>query len=91
MNLYLLTQDVRQGYDTYDSVVVVAESAEEAQQIHPYARGAFEDGKSGELFSEQFWNSRTWADSYEDVEVEWIGLASGKLRKGVVLASFNAG
>ena len=35
MNLYLLTQDVNMGWDTYDSAIVCAESEEEAVKIHP--------------------------------------------------------
>ena len=35
MNLYLLTQDVNMDWDTYDSVIVCAESEEEAVKIHP--------------------------------------------------------
>ena len=35
MNLYLLTQDVNVGWDTYDSAIVCAESEAEAVKIHP--------------------------------------------------------
>lgn len=33
MNLYLISQDVNNDYDTYDSAVVAAESEEEARGI----------------------------------------------------------
>ncbi len=35
MGLYLLTQTANRGYDTYDSCVVVAASAEDARAIRP--------------------------------------------------------
>ncbi len=39
MNLYLLSQNVNDGYDTYDSCVVAAESADEARTITPSSFG----------------------------------------------------
>lgn len=36
MNLYKISQDVNDDWDTFDSAVVVAESAEEANKIIPY-------------------------------------------------------
>ena len=35
MKLYLISQDVNNDYDTYDSAVVAAESEEEARRIVP--------------------------------------------------------
>ena len=35
MKLFKIYQNRNPGYDTYDSAVVVANSAEEAQKIHP--------------------------------------------------------
>jgi hypothetical protein len=35
MKLYLLSQSVADGYDTYDSVVVAAKSIKDARTIHP--------------------------------------------------------
>ena len=79
MNLYLLTQNQNSGYDTYDSVVVRAESAEEARKILPSRYT-----KWGGSYS-------TWADTPEQVQVELIGFALPETKAGVVLASFNAG
>lgn len=76
MNLYLLTQDVNVGYDTYDSVIVCAESEEEAVKIPP-------DG-------EYRWDD-TWAENPSLVKCRKIGVADESIEKGVVLASFNAG
>ena len=33
MKIYLLEQDLNNGYDTYDSVVVIAENENEARKI----------------------------------------------------------
>lgn len=35
MNIYLLTNNVVTGYDTYDSCVVVAKDEESARLMHP--------------------------------------------------------
>ena len=80
MNLYLISQSVNNGYDTYDSAVVCAESEEEARSIHP----------NGDLD----WNGGngpygTWCNK-DSVSVQLIGSAIDQ-QKGIILASFNAG
>jgi hypothetical protein len=84
MNLYLLTQNEARGYDTYDSCVVAAESAEEAQKIHPGY------GISGEWWTSRY-RSSTWATHLENVKVELLGVAVEGTKAGTILASFNAG
>lgn len=79
MNIYLLSQHDRKGYDTYDSCVVYAESEELAQLIMPDGYATF----GGWL--------NTWASSPENVDVTYIGKAFEGAQAGVVLASFNAG
>lgn len=78
-NLYRLTQDVNNDYDTYDSCIVCAKSEDDARRISPnnyYAWGEY----SG------------WAYKVEDVKVEHIGVALPHiLLNSVVIASFNAG
>lgn len=83
MNLYLITQDVVNGYDTYDSAVVAAKTAEEAKRIHP-------DGKTIP-FAEGEYNWGSWASKPEDATAELIGKAKLGTKKGVICASFNAG
>ena len=80
MNIYLISQDENNDYDTYDSVIVVAENNKEAVKIHP-------DGDDAE------WDRRysTWASSPSKVSAALIGKASDDIQPGVVLASFNAG
>lgn len=80
MNIYYISQDENNDYDTYDSMVVVANSEEEAKQIHPRRDG----------WIDNIWN--VWASSPERVKVELVGTASNKYREpGIILASFNAG
>lgn len=81
MNIYLLTQDVNVGWDTYDSAIVCAESEEEAVKIHP----------GGDFFDTGWeWNA-DWVKNPSHVECKKIGVADESIEKGVVLASFNAG
>jgi hypothetical protein len=84
MNLYLLKQNINNGYDTFDSVVVCAATAEEARMIHPSEDVKEWDGLEGDPCV-SYWVSA------KDVEVELIGTAVPGLKKGVVTASYNAG
>jgi hypothetical protein len=79
MNLYLLTQEVNRGYDTYDSCVVAAESAEDARVIQPREI----EFEPDENFS--------WWVSPESVTVTFLGRATESIKRGVICASFNAG
>ena len=79
MKLWLLSQDVCKGYDTYNSVVVAAKTEQEAKQILP-----------NEYLS---WDSagQSWAYKPEEVSAELIGTAISGTKEGVILSSFNAG
>ena len=72
--LYKIWQNTNNGYDTYDSAIVCAETEEEARNI--------EVGSVGEYGG--------WV-SPEYVHVEEIGIAKDSVKKGIILASFNAG
>lgn len=82
MKLWLIAQDANSGYDTYDSAVVVAETAEEARSIHP----------SG---NQRQWDNNypSWAERPDQVSAVEIGTPlEGFANSGrVILASFNAG
>lgn len=78
LNLYLLTQNDQSGYDTYDSCIVAAVSAAEAQRIRP-------DGYAWVQCRDS-----SWARSPESVSVELIGKAEAT-KPGLILASYNAG
>lgn len=78
MNLYHLSQTENNGYDTYDSCVVAADTEAEAQGITPDGFGF--GGR---------WPS--WADNRNQVVVRLIGVAVEGTPTGVICASFNAG
>lgn len=78
MNLYLLSRDDANNYDTYDSIVVCAESEDEARKIHPHGR----------FTSDKY---RSWASSPDLVSAKLIGVADLSIEKGVVHTSYNAG
>lgn len=78
MNLYIISQTVNRGYDTYDSAVVAAETEEAARNAHPYS--------GRDLGYDTF----GWTEP-KYVRVELIGLAVEGTTAGVIVASFNAG
>lgn len=78
MNLYLISQTENEDYDTYDSAVVRAKSEDDARLMHP-------SGHAGP------WDRNTWCRSPDAVTVEKIGTAEKGAKRGIVLASFNAG
>jgi len=80
MNIYLIKRTDRWGYDNYDSVVVAAESAEEAVKINPDIEGW--DCEAG--FS-------SWAASPDLVQATLLGTAAPDTESGIILASFNGG
>ena len=87
LNLYLISQNIRCDYDTYDSAVVCAESEDDARRMHPDGRGdAFvpEKGRRKVRY-------KTWCDRPDQVTVIGLGIAIGDVKRGVVCASFNAG
>lgn len=79
MNLYLVSQSEVRGYDTYDSMVVAAETKEIARGIYPAQYSTWGD------------SSGVWATSPMNVTAELIGTATPNIPRGVILASFNAG
>lgn len=84
MNLYLISQDINDDYDTYDSAVVAAESEDDARTIHP-------DKEIVDWVKLDWWSENSWL-KYSDIDkitVELIGTTDRE--RGVVLASFNAG
>jgi hypothetical protein len=90
MNIYLLSQEVNNGYDTFDSMVVIAHNEEEAKRINP---SAVYDPTVWPLFiEEEDYNSEyySWARP-EDIKVILIGKALPGSKVSVVCASFNPG
>lgn len=79
MNLYLIYQSYNRDYDTYDSAVVTAESAEIARRMQP---------SSGEVDGRM--TLHEWTDP-EYVKVVYLGKADIINERKVICASFNAG
>lgn len=89
MKIYLVSQNVNNDYDTYDSFVCIASSENEARQTHPHKSAVW----NGSYWVHSMWGSE-W-DIWEwclpsQVEVEYIGESKEELPR-VILASFNAG
>lgn len=76
--LYRIFQNENSGYDTYDSAVVCAYSEEDARTIHPCGNSA------------RTWGNGDWAAPRE-VNVKYLGEAHKSLKRGAIVASFNAG
>lgn len=104
MEIYLLEQDLNNGYDTYDSVIVIAENEQEARKIHPFKFIThIKDGKwiakwnlspeEDDEDNEYEKNSGDWVDvsQIHQIKVTHVGTALDNQKKGVLLASFNAG
>jgi len=79
MKLFLISQDVNVGYETYDSAVVVADSESDAREMHPY---------DGSLESQDGYG---WLRSKDRhlISVKYLGETT--LKSGIVCASYNAG
>jgi len=81
MKLWLISQDINRGYDTYDSMVVAATTEDHARSTRPAIDGC--------PVSDSYVNN-TWA-SPERVGVVYLGAAKRGTKPGVICASFNAG
>jgi hypothetical protein len=79
MYLYKLEQTENDGYDTYSSAIVAAESKKRAKQIRP--------DRMDWDYEDKF---PTWAFTPKGVKVTLIGKAVEGTQEGVVLASFHA-
>jgi hypothetical protein len=99
MNLYLISQDKVDGYDTYSDAVVSAKSAIDARKIHPcgfvthISNGKWMGTFSGGINKGQEYENETdsWV-KYKDIDVikvELIGKSS--VARGLILSSFHAG
>lgn len=96
MNLYLVTQNAVRGYDTYDSMVVAAEDAEQARRTFPrtYCEWNEERGSFGTYHMDGSWDDYhggAWPTTLDKIKVELIGKAAPGVEPGVIVSSFNAG
>jgi len=89
MNIYLISQNENNDYDTFDKAVVVTESEEQAKQIDPATVWAFNHIS---CFMNWTKYSYHWASSPANVAVKYIGVADPSYTEPTVIcASFNAG
>lgn len=79
MKLWIISQSVNRGYDTYDSAVVAAETEEEARNILPSGDDWGEAARYG-----------GWANKPSEVNVEYLGVTDRDI-SGIIISSFNAG
>lgn len=91
MKLWLISQDQCDGYDTYDSAVVAAETEAEARRVVP--GGYYEYDDKGILVNGLGREARypSWATDAEAVKVKYIGEAKDGTEPGEICASFNSG
>ena len=85
MNLYLISQEENDGYDTYDSAIVAAIDENTARYINP---------RTGDIiknFYENFKINGDWCTDLKFVKCNLIGYAEDHVKQGVILASYNAG
>ena len=79
MKLWIISQCVNRGYDTYDSAVVAAETEEEARNTLP-SGGTWQEAR----------RYGGWASKPSEVDVEYLGETNREI-SGIILSSFNAG
>jgi hypothetical protein len=86
MKLWLISQDINTGYDTYDSAVVAAEDEASAKLIHPSGDRQMVWRDTGHVDRDYgAWTSK------EHVQCRYLGEATSNVEAGVICASFNAG
>lgn len=97
MNLWLLSQEQSTGYDTFDSVVVAAQTEAAARRIHPSHYYEWDDTNTCWAFlyidgrRELERHDNTWANDIDSIAVKFLGRATAGIKAGVICASFNAG
>ena len=94
--IYKVSQDVNNGCETYDSMIVVADSAEQASKIHPSKFRIWSDEYQCWLFV--YSDGTTSEERYLDIwslphetTVELLGATDLYNENKVLLASSNAG
>jgi hypothetical protein len=93
MNLYLISvnpQDLEQQWDVYLSAVVVANSEQEAKNIHPSYTTDLEHNR--EYLDSAIWftdRDFCWVPSLEMVIVKYLGTAAPEyLEKQVIVSNY---
>ena len=90
MKIFLLSQTKNTGWDTFDSMVVIAKSAREARRISPYESHKWSDRLGCWVSKEKPRRHSEWVDDLKDIKVKCVGTTKRK-KQGIVCLSFNAG
>jgi hypothetical protein len=93
MNLYLVSQDINNDYDTYDAFIAASESEFDASRVSPDDYYIWSDEHNSWMFTYSSselkpCKNESWVLPSQ-VKVRLIGTTD--LPAGVVLSSFNAG
>lgn len=80
MKLFLLTQTENTGMYTYNSLVVIASSEDEAKIIHPL---------NGRSCIKDPWSNKCWASSPNNVIVTYLGEADPNVKLTIVCKSYS--
>lgn len=78
------------GYDTFDSMVVVAETSDDACQMYPGWVHPHSQSSEPKTWPKEY-DSGAWPDSPDKVTALYLGVAAPGLKRGIVCSSFNAG
>lgn len=97
MKIYLLTQDLYCGYDTYDSMVVIADNEDEAREMHPNPK--ITHASDGCWIGTDYHDkeikikSGGWVgyDDLDKIKITCIGIANPDEQRRVIISSFHAG
>jgi hypothetical protein len=81
MKLFLISHELRLEYEFYDSAVVAAKDEDAARVMHPDTSNINQTLKTG--------LAQDWVDSYDQVNVLYLGEAAPGIAAGVICASFN--
>ncbi|MEE8666884.1 MAG: hypothetical protein SOI13_01390 [Bifidobacterium mongoliense] len=90
LNLYLISQNVNNDYDTYDSAVVAASDEEAARRTSPseWFDVVYEDKADAKSHDDK--PDSTWTTA-DNVSVKLIGTAADGVEPGRICSSYNAG
>ena len=83
MKLWLISQTVNNGWDTYSDAVVAAETEEDARCIHPAGPPYTVTIEEEECYG-------CWAE-FDDIAARHIGDAVEGTEAGVICASYHSG
>lgn len=94
--IWLVHRTDRVDYDEFDSIVVFADTEDEARFIHPEDGITWREESGGWTYLNHlnevttFSYSTPWPNP-KTLTVEYLGATDRKVASGIILASFNAG